>query len=179
MNQRRGTFLCAAVILVVLPLVVFGTSDVHAQSRAATPIAGHYPGGHVGLRGGATPPEGLGVFNFNRFSIAGNLKDANGNTIGNTDRHTYTNITGAQWVTETKILGMNYGMLLAVPFNDTYNRPNGQSTESTGVDVGKSYRSAMGQITARSTEQAVAYLSEFFFRQGWIDPDKVIRADRP
>lgn len=43
----------------------------------------------------------------------------------------------------------------------------------------KSYRSAMGQMTARSAEQAVAYLSEFFFKQGWIAPDKVIRAERP
>jgi len=40
------------------------------------------------------------------------------------------------------------------------------------------YRSAMGEMTARSAEQAVAYLSEFFFIQGWIPQDKVIRAER-
>ena len=47
-----------------------------------------------------------------------------------------------------------------------------------GVTGIKSNRSAMGQMTARSAEQAVAYLSEFFFNQGWIAPDKVIRAER-
>lgn len=41
------------------------------------------------------------------------------------------------------------------------------------------YRSAMGQMTARSAQQAVAYLSEFFFIQGWIPQDKVIKAERP
>jgi hypothetical protein len=37
----------------------------------------------------------------------------------------------------------------------------------------------MGQMTSRSADQAVAYLSEFFFIQGWIPQDKVIRSDRP
>ncbi len=40
------------------------------------------------------------------------------------------------------------------------------------------YRSAMGEMTARSAQQAVAYLSEFFFIQGWIPQDKVIKAER-
>jgi hypothetical protein len=51
-----------------------------------------------------------------------------------------------------------------------------------GANVAKSgvttYRSAMGQMTARSAEQAVTYLSEFFFIQGWIPQDKMIKAER-
>ena len=54
----------------------------------------------------------------------------------------------------------------------------GMAAANVGVGAVKGYRSAMGQMTARSVEQAVAYLSEFFFNQGWIAPDKVIRADR-
>ncbi len=55
----------------------------------------------------------------------------------------------------------------------------GVAAANVGVSGVKSYRSAMGQMTARSADQAVAYLSEFFFIQGWIAPDKVIRAERP
>ncbi len=54
----------------------------------------------------------------------------------------------------------------------------GMAAANVGVGAVKSYRSAMGQMTSRSAEQAVAYLSEFFFIQGWIAPDKVIRAER-
>lgn len=58
---------------------------------------------------------------------------------------------------------------------------------ATGVVVGvnaavgavKAHRSAMGAMTAKSVEQAVDYLSEFFGRQGWIRADKIKFADRP
>ncbi len=43
----------------------------------------------------------------------------------------------------------------------------------------KSYRSAMGAMTARSATQAGDFMSEFFGRQGWIERDKVKYADRP
>jgi hypothetical protein len=73
-----------AVILIVLSAVAFWGSDVAAQ-RADTPVVGHYPGGHVGLRGGATPPEDtVGVFNFFRYNNAGDLKNANRDTITKT-----------------------------------------------------------------------------------------------
>lgn len=50
---------------------------------------------------------------------------------------------------------------------------------NVGIGAVKSYRSAMGQMTTRSAEQAVTCLSECFFKQGWIYPDKVIRAEWP
>jgi hypothetical protein len=34
----------------------------------------------------------------------------------------------------------------------------------------KSYRSGMEQMTARSVEQAVDYLADYFGRRGWISP---------
>jgi hypothetical protein len=37
----------------------------------------------------------------------------------------------------------------------------------------------MGQMTSRSVEQAVDFLSEYFGRHGWIRPGKVTHADRP
>lgn len=45
---------------------------------------------------------------------------------------------------------------------------------NAAIGTGKSYRSSMENMTARSAEQAVAHLSEYFWRQGWIPRDKVI-----
>jgi len=43
-------------------------AEAQQYQRAQTPIVGRYPGGHTGLRGGATTnEEGLGYFLFNRF----------------------------------------------------------------------------------------------------------------
>jgi hypothetical protein len=55
----------------------------------------------------------------------------------------------------------------------------GVAAANIGVGAIKGYRSAMGQMTSRSAEQAVDFLSEYFFRHGWIRPGKVTHADRP
>jgi len=55
----------------------------------------------------------------------------------------------------------------------------GVAAANVGVGAIKSYRSAMGQMTSRSVEQAVDFLSEYFGRHGWISPGKVKHADRP
>jgi hypothetical protein len=55
----------------------------------------------------------------------------------------------------------------------------GVAAANIGIGGVKAYRSAMEQMTARSVEQAVNYLSEFFGRHRWIPQDKVKYADRP
>jgi Domain of unknown function (DUF4410) len=40
----------------------------------------------------------------------------------------------------------------------------------------KSYRSQVEQMTSRSADKAVAYLSQYFARQGWIPQEKVKEA---
>ena len=40
----------------------------------------------------------------------------------------------------------------------------------------KTYRSAVARLAAKSAEQATAYLSEYFGKQGWISPDRVTKA---
>jgi len=55
----------------------------------------------------------------------------------------------------------------------------GVAAANIGVGALKGYRSAMGQMTSRSVEQAVDFLSEYFGRHGWIRPGKVTHADRP
>ncbi|MEI8013351.1 MAG: DUF4410 domain-containing protein [Nitrospira sp.] len=55
----------------------------------------------------------------------------------------------------------------------------GVAAANVGMSAIKGYRSAMGQMTSRSAEQAVDFLSEYFFRHGWIRPGKLKQADRP
>ena len=55
----------------------------------------------------------------------------------------------------------------------------GVAAANVGLGAIKGYRSTMGQMTSRSVDQAVNFLSEYFFRHGWIRPGKVTHADRP
>jgi hypothetical protein len=129
--NRWGKYVCAAAVLLLVASQPVQRSD--AQTRSATPISGHYPGGHTGILAGATPPEGLGFFTFNKLSYPGNLKDAQGNTIGATNETTVAQISGIAWNTNFKIAGMTWGGLLVVPFNDDFNRPAGQDGSSSGL----------------------------------------------
>jgi hypothetical protein len=52
----------------------------------------------------------------------------------------------------------------------------GRAAVNMGVGAAKGRRSQVEQITTRSADQAVAYLSEFFARQGWIPQEKVRQA---
>ena len=52
----------------------------------------------------------------------------------------------------------------------------GIAAANLGVSAGKGYRSQVEQMTARSADQAVAYLSEYFAKQGWISQEKVKQA---
>jgi len=136
MKRERTRSFCFVAFLVV-PLLAMWAPDVAAQQRSETPQVGKYPGGHVGLRGGYSPPGGeLGVFNFNRYYIAGNLKNASGDTIRPAGVSTYTNITGAEYVSEYKVFGMNWGGLIAVPFNTVNEHPNSPGSESSGMGLG-------------------------------------------
>ena len=49
----------------------------------------------------------------------------------------------------------------------------GMAAANVVVSGVKVYRSETGQMTARSAEQAVAYLSQFFAKEGWIIKAKV------
>jgi hypothetical protein len=52
----------------------------------------------------------------------------------------------------------------------------GMAAANVAVGGVKAYRSAIEQMAANSGEQAAAYLSEYFGRQGWISPDQVKKA---
>ncbi len=52
----------------------------------------------------------------------------------------------------------------------------GMAAAHVAIGGAKAYRSTLDAMAGRSADQAVAYLSEFFGKQGWIPPDKVKRA---
>ncbi len=52
----------------------------------------------------------------------------------------------------------------------------GMAAASVGVGAVKEYHSAVERMAGHSADQAVAYLSEFFAKQGWIRPDQVKKA---
>jgi hypothetical protein len=52
----------------------------------------------------------------------------------------------------------------------------GVAAANVGVSGVKGYRSQIEQMTSRSADQAVAYLSQYFARQGWIPREKVKHA---
>jgi uncharacterized protein DUF4410 len=52
----------------------------------------------------------------------------------------------------------------------------GIAAANLGVSAGKGYRSQVEQMTSRSADQAVAYLSQYFAKQGWIPQEKAKQA---
>jgi hypothetical protein len=89
---------------------------ITADARAQTPIAGHYPPGQSGIRGGASPPVGWACTNFNRFFSNLEAKNADGNTTTSVGETRYANITMITWITNRKVLGLHYGALAGIPF---------------------------------------------------------------
>jgi hypothetical protein len=52
----------------------------------------------------------------------------------------------------------------------------GVAAANVGVSGIKGYRSQVEQMTSRSADQAVAYLSQYFAKQGWIPAEKARQA---
>jgi hypothetical protein len=52
----------------------------------------------------------------------------------------------------------------------------GAAAANVGTSAVKGYRSQVEQMAGRSADQAVAYLSQYFARQGWIPQEKVKQA---
>jgi hypothetical protein len=95
-----------ALVAALLPFTV------HAQ----TPVAGHYPPGQSGIRGGASPAPGWNFTNFSRVFTNLEVKDAGGETSANRNETRYANITMIMWTSEKKILNMDYGWAMGIPF---------------------------------------------------------------
>jgi len=97
------------VIVLVLLLVLA------APAFAQTPIAGHYPPGQSGIRGGAIPAPGFAVTNFNRFFTNLEVKDAQGNVTSEKSEIRYANITMLTYKPSWRPLGLEYAMQCGIP----------------------------------------------------------------
>ena len=102
----RQTCLSAALMLLMAP----------EAAQAATPVHGHYPPGQTGLRGAAAAAPGWSITDFNRLFSNLDVKDAGGASVSHAGEQRYANILMTGWTSEMKILGMNYGALVGVPF---------------------------------------------------------------
>ncbi len=101
-----------------------------------TPIAGHYPPGQSGIRGAATPPVGWAYTNFSRLFSNLEVKDSSGRTTEEVEEARYANITMITWVSDRKVLGMQYGALAGIPFATGNLTPSADDLGSTGFGLG-------------------------------------------
>jgi hypothetical protein len=125
-KQVYRSHMIVGILLTVLCINQTFAQTIYPKSQ--TPLSGHYPGGHVGIKGASSPMKpGLSLLNFNRISYFGNLISSSGENLGATNKVADANIIGINWITKKKILGMEYGCLLAIPLNNTYNNGTGES----------------------------------------------------
>ena len=97
----------------LLALTLVGTP---VAAAAQTPLAGHYPPGQSGLRGGASPPRGWAYTNFSRAFTNLEAKDAAGETVREVGETRFANISMITCITHVRILGLTYGALAGIPF---------------------------------------------------------------
>ncbi len=87
---------------------------------AALPVGSHYPVGAEGIKGGALPPPGVYLRDYNFFYTADRV---NGLPV-DLDIFAYVQAPRLIWMTKETILGANYGMDVIVPF--AYKNVSGQ-----------------------------------------------------
>jgi len=114
---RRRTRVCAGY---VAWLWVVALSFVFPCGAASAGEIGHYVEGIEGLKCGSLPPPGLYFRQYNVFYSADTFKDAHGNKLKlGFDLDVFASAQRAIWITNTNILGANYGMDVIVPLQDT------------------------------------------------------------
>ena len=94
------------------------------------------PPGQSGIRGAATPPVGWAYTNFSRLFSNLEVKDSSGRTTEEVEEARYANITMITWVSDRKVLGMQYGALAGIPFATGNLTPSADDLGSTGFGLG-------------------------------------------
>jgi hypothetical protein len=118
---------CGLAIIALVP---------NANTRAQTPVSGHYPPGQSGIRGAATPEPGIAYTNFSRFFTNLETTDASGDQTAELDELRFANISMITWTTDCELLGMRYGALVGIPFATGNLRISGSDTSSTDFGLG-------------------------------------------
>ena len=118
-----------------LPALVLGTALGLAGEAAAQQLLIK---GEFGLKAGSQAPPGFYAGMFGAIEWNDELKSPKGSSVPSEGGSLNEYIFGPllSWVTDVKILGGNYGMLLAVPFaNTTVDFPRFQTEGSSGMGL--------------------------------------------
>lgn len=99
------------VIGLIRSLVVTGIAAFAIKAQAQ-----HYPTGAEGIKGGALPPPGVYLRDYNFIYVADRYP---GSGLKNFDLFGYVQAPRLIWITDWKILGADYGMDIIVPFGYT------------------------------------------------------------
>jgi hypothetical protein len=87
------------------------------QESSFAQITGHYPPGVEGIKNGSAPPPGQYTKMYNFFYYADTLRTGSGSKVkARFGLFNYVVALRHLWMTETKILGADYGLDMAVPF---------------------------------------------------------------
>ena len=96
----------------------------------------HYVPGIEGVKGASLPPPGFYFRDYNVFYVADQLNDAAGRSAGpaNFQVLNYANVPRAIWITDTKLLGGNFGVdgLLPLVYQSVKAGPYNSSTFGIG-----------------------------------------------
>lgn len=127
---KRFFFLIVAVVMMVPGYVFAGGGQ-------------SYPNGAEAFLSGALPPPGFYFLDYAYYYNADSMKDNDGNDIDAFDNITaVANVFRGLWVSETKILGGNYGMHLFLPvlgIDLNFKEPVGPGYKSSYDDVNLPY----------------------------------------
>jgi len=128
--RLSGTYRFAAGAMALF----FSASGLLAQT--VTPVHGHYPPGQTGLKGAAYPAVGWSFTDFSRLFSNLDLEDDSGNVVQHVGEVRYANISLVSWTTDWKILGMNYGAIVGVPFASGNLNPESDDLGQGGFALG-------------------------------------------
>lgn len=126
---HRGKDSCAALLLAQL-------CSAAAAAQTTTPLAGHYPPGQSGIRGGAAAQPGWAITNFNRFFSNLEALDRDGNVTASLEETRYANITMITWTTPREVFGMRYGAMAGIPFSTGNLNPTAGDSGAAGFGLG-------------------------------------------
>src|SRR5215471_1473832 len=132
-STHRALHWFAVVTRFAATILILATS---VTAQAQTPIHGHHPPGQTGLRGAASPAPGWSFTNFSRLFSNLDVKDQAGNTAEHLGEARYANITVIGWTTNYKIVGMNYGALVGIPFATGNLNPGSDDVTSSRFALG-------------------------------------------
>lgn len=102
--------LCAASVFALLSL---------CTTASWAGFGNHYTNGVEGIRAASLPPPGLYFRLYNVYYSAGDLKDTNGDSLGDFDLDVFAVVPRLIWVSEYKLLGADYFADVIIPLVNT------------------------------------------------------------